>query len=131
MKALTLTQPWATLVILGIKKIETRGWSTPYRGTIAIHSSKAWTPDERGFARELHRDMDVLPITPSALPMGMVLGTVRLVDVVPTYSIHPTKLEESLGDYSPDRFAWILEDPQPYDEPIPARGALGLWTFNG
>lgn len=39
MKALTLWQPWASLVALGEKKIETRTWSTTYRGTLAIHAS--------------------------------------------------------------------------------------------
>ena len=38
MKALTLYQPWATLVAIGAKKIETRSWPTKYRGTIAIHA---------------------------------------------------------------------------------------------
>ena len=40
MKALTLYQPWATLVAIGAKKIETRSWSTPYRGPLAIHAGK-------------------------------------------------------------------------------------------
>lgn len=40
MKALTLTQPWATLVALGLKRFETRSWPTSYRGTLAIHAAK-------------------------------------------------------------------------------------------
>lgn len=128
MRALTLTQPWASLVILGIKRLETRGWSTPYRGPLAIHSSKAWTPDDRGFARDLNQ-RGIIPVTPSNLPMGMVLGTVDLVDVFPSYAIEVTPLEDSLGDFGPDRFAWVLGDPRPFTEPVPARGALGLWNL--
>lgn len=45
MKALTLTQPWATLVAIGAKKIETRGWSTSYRGPLAIHAAKRIPPE--------------------------------------------------------------------------------------
>lgn len=40
MKVITLIQPWATLVALGEKKIETRSWSTNFRGRIAIHAGK-------------------------------------------------------------------------------------------
>src|SRR3982751_1322426 len=47
MKALTLTQPWATLVAIGAKRIETRSWSTTYRGEVAIHAAK-------GFPRDCH-----------------------------------------------------------------------------
>jgi hypothetical protein len=43
-KILTLTQPWATLVALGAKQIETRSWSTPYRGSIAIHAAAGLKP---------------------------------------------------------------------------------------
>ena len=42
MKALTLTQPWASLVAIGAKRIETRSWSTPYRGLLAIHAAKGF-----------------------------------------------------------------------------------------
>jgi len=59
MKALTLTQPWATLVILGVKRIETRGWATPYRGRIAIHAAKGWHRDDIEFAfdTEIEREL--------------------------------------------------------------------------
>lgn len=40
MKAITLTQPWATLVAIGAKRIETRSWATRYRGPLAIHAAK-------------------------------------------------------------------------------------------
>lgn len=40
MKAVSLWEPWATLVRLKIKRIETRGWSTSYRGPLAIHATK-------------------------------------------------------------------------------------------
>lgn len=40
MWALTLRQPWASLVAIGVKQVETRSWTTAYRGPLAIHSSK-------------------------------------------------------------------------------------------
>ena len=45
MKALTLTQPWASLVACGAKTIETRSWRTPYRGPVAIHAAKGFPAD--------------------------------------------------------------------------------------
>lgn len=47
MRCLTLTQPWATLVAIGAKRIETRSWSTSYRGPLAIHAGKKWTREDR------------------------------------------------------------------------------------
>lgn len=47
MKAITLYQPWATLVALGKKKIETRSWKTDYRGPLAIHVAKKFTGEQR------------------------------------------------------------------------------------
>ena len=135
MKALTLTQPWATLVILGIKKWETRGWFPPpdsRTGRIAIHAAKGWTRDDRDFADWLNLT-DVLSVPTVDLPLGAVLGTVRLDGLIRTnpelIRRHITPLEYTLGDYGPGRYAWELGDPQPFPEPIPARGMLGLWTW--
>lgn len=113
MKALTLTQPWATLVALGAKRIETRSWSTPYRGTLAIHAAKGfprWAKDaclEPEFAIELGSDV---------LPTGAVIATCRLISCLPT---------RELG-----RWAWLLADVKLLPVPIPAKGALGLWDWN-
>lgn len=86
MKALTLTQPWATLVAIGAKRIETRSWSTSYRGPIAIHAAK-------GFPREDRQECFRSPFreallggqirTVALLPRGAVVATARLVDVLP------------------------------------------------
>jgi hypothetical protein len=46
MKALSLIQPWASLIVLGEKRIETRSWPTRHRGHLAIHANKN-LPDDR------------------------------------------------------------------------------------
>ncbi len=46
MRALSLHQPWASLIAHGVKTIETRDWSTTYRGPIAIHAAKKWTQEQ-------------------------------------------------------------------------------------
>lgn len=60
MKALTITQPWSHLVMLGAKKIETRSWWASHRGEVAIHASKTYPrwardyEDEEPFRTALH-----------------------------------------------------------------------------
>ncbi|MGV0985051.1 MAG: ASCH domain-containing protein [Limnohabitans sp.] len=128
MKALTLTQPWATLVIAGTKQYETRGWHTDYRGTIAIHAAKGQDPRSADFARYL-RDKGVLDR--AYQPRGFVLGTVTLSGCYRTQDLWPESLEREIGDWTPGRWAWSLDHAVRFDEPVPARGALGLWTWNG
>jgi hypothetical protein len=133
-KALTLTQPWATLVILRVKRWETRGWypGVSDRGSrIAIHAAKGWTRDDREFAAELH-ERGILPIAPADLPLGAVLGEATIVGLARTTSPMARdlpELEHELGDYSPGRYAWELGGVVAYLMPIPARGMLGLWEW--
>ena len=124
MRALTLTQPYAQLVILGRKRFETRGWTTGYRGLLAIHAAKGWTAEDRQYARDQGLD-------PDALPLGAVVGEVSLRAVYD--SDHALTFvgaaEERMGDYSSGRYAWELAVPRRYVEPIPAKGRLGLWYW--
>lgn len=92
MKALTLWQPWASLVEARIKTIETRSWATSYRGPLAIHAA-ARRPTAldldpiRTLTPENYRRMDVRlggePEDPLVYPLGLVLATCTLVDCVP------------------------------------------------
>ena len=130
MKALSLFQPWATLVILGIKGWETRTWKPSglvIGERIAIHAAKGWTSDEIECALEL-ASLNILP-PDTDLPRGAIIGTVRFTGYRPTADMHPGEIEALLGDYTPGRFAWGLADPHEYVRPIPARGALGLWDW--
>lgn len=100
MKALTLTQPWATLVALGAKRIETRSWSTSYRGPLAIHAAKRLA--DLGSEHELMLLCRREPFrsaligagylgTPG-LPRGAIVATCTLLDCVPTQ--HPGAANE-------------------------------------
>ena len=85
MKALTLTQPWATLVAVGENSIETRSWGTRYRGPLSIHSAKGFPRDARELCRtspyrealRSHGYADAL-----SLPLGAVIAVAELVDVM-------------------------------------------------
>lgn len=127
MKAITLTQPWASLVALGWKSVETRGWSTAYRGPLAIHAAKGWPR----VAREFAATERALGRLPERLPLGAVVCIVTLARIERAEDLAPslTGLERLLGDYGRGRFGWVLQLEYVLPEPLPARGALGLWEW--
>lgn len=141
MKAITILQPWASLIANGQKRIETRSWYTPHRGEIAIHAGKKLEPDSVGWFQEEHDWFAELGIEDiDALPRGCVIATARLTHCVKfehgaTHRINQTgqypPYETWLGDFSPGRFGWVLSDVKPINPPIPARGYQGLWDWEG
>lgn len=127
MKALTLTQPWATLVATGRKRVETRSWRTHYRGPLAIHAAKGFPAAAREFA-SAERTLERLP---ARVPLGAIVATCRIVDCRPAVEValKVTALERLYGDYEPGRWAWILEDIKALPEPVWVRGKLSLWEW--
>lgn len=137
LKAITLWQPWASLVAAGVKRNETRSWATSYRGPLAIHAAKctpAWVwelinkdPDLRELMSRAFGHHDV-----AKLPSGVLLCTTDLWACVPVDEMAIGELSETeklCGNYSSGRFAWCLKDAKPLPEPIPARGRQGLWEW--
>lgn len=122
MKALTIKQPWAELIIAGLKDVENRSRRTHFRGRFAVHA---------GLQRADFEDLDLdgmpkrlrKPVEQAwerhANP-GRVLGTVELVDCVQT-SASPWAID--------GYWHWLLADPKPYTRPVPAKGQLGLWEW--
>ena len=157
MRAITLTQPWSTLVAIGAKRIETRSWPTSYRGRFAIHAGKG--PASYGWQYLQHLCRSVEPFrtvlaplihdghVAERLPLGAIVATAELVDCVPTRLLveckglgrftqagipaawELTEQERAFGNYEDGRFAWLLDDVRPLATPIPARGAQGLWRW--
>jgi hypothetical protein len=142
MKALTLWQPMATLVAIGAKKIETRSWATRHRGRLAIHSAKKFTYQMRYLAywslpfREALNNagrLAIAPIEDENLPLGCVVAVCDLVDCVPITTRFATSLsdqEQAFGDYSPGRYAWVLENVREIRPPVAACGHQGLWGWD-
>lgn len=93
MKFLTIRQPWASLIAVGAKSIETRPFGTAYRGPLAIHAGKArptimslpgWTDMSRSTAEGpglTWLDLAGWRVVP--MPLGAVVAVCDLVDVVP------------------------------------------------
>lgn len=147
MKAITLSQPWATLVAIGAKQIETRSWSTSYRGPIAIHAGKGLEPvNGKTGLRALCFSNPFLKVlvdhgihVPGLLeaktfarvfPFGAIIAIAELHDVRKTSYIADAISQQELafGDYGAGRYAWLLRNVQRLPTAVECRGALSLWT---
>ncbi len=130
MKELSLWQPWASLMRLGIKTHETRGWPTCHRGLLAIHAAKRPMDREtRGLYQQWIED-GLLISDLGPLPYGAIVAVVELVDCIHTedVSVDVFRAEWDFGDYGPGRFAWITQNPRRVG-PIPWHGAQGLFEI--
>ena len=130
MKALSLWQPWASLMAAGGKTPETRGWPTAYRGPLAIHAAKRPMDAE---TRQLYLEWiedGVLTVDLGPLPYGAIVAVVDLVDCIHTedVAVDVFKREWDFGDFGPGRWAWVTRNPRRVG-PIPWRGAQGLFEI--
>lgn len=130
MKALTISQPWASLIADGQKFVENRKWSTNYRGEIAIHAGQGTQYLSKP---ELAK-----------YPTGCVIATARLIECVSLSWIKDT-VANSLNvrtssewitwqevldhDYTEGPYCWVLDDIRRI-EPVPAKGKQGLWEWS-
>ncbi len=153
--AITLWEPWATLVAAGAKPYEFRRWSAPPRlwgKRIAIHAGAR--PIRRaevdhlltslrleggwGTALEAEPATEILlrvQADPKRVPLSHVLCTAKLGKPVPANEIELARLASNgfVGD--PDRidhqmFGWPLTEIEPLMPPVPARGAQGFWNWS-
>ncbi len=133
MRALTLTQPWASLIIWGEKFFETRSWPTKYRGPIAIHAAKGFPYRVKQLARSLEPFRSILAkhgITdPDQLPTGAILGVTSIASCDRTEAIREklSPLEIQFGDYSDGRYAFCTGTVRKCHTPVPCPGALAIW----
>ncbi|MCO1599773.1 ASCH domain-containing protein [Desulfosporosinus nitroreducens] len=135
MKALTVWQPWATLIAERHKKIETRSWSTNIREAVAIHSAKKPFNEVKKLIHP--KSITVInnllyPFSLERLPFGYILAVgnlvdCKLIDEVFLETLDPIEL--LLGDYTLGRYAWIFEDVKHFKSPILANGSQGFWNW--
>lgn len=158
MKAITLWQPYASLVAISAKPDETRSWATNYRGPIAIHAGIKPAHELDGITSEAICKAFGWPYEPydksmnpaahiRALPHGAVVATAMLTECWRVIKHTPTAVvlrqsngvgEDKIsidapylmfGDYSVGRYIWRLADVQMLTEPVPAKGKQGLWEW--
>ena len=124
MKALTICQPYAALIVTGEKLVENREWPTNYRGRLLIHAGKSrqWLVDE------------VFAERGDPLVFGAAVGDARLADV-----LHIDRIQRGEYDakypwlrehmHAHGTWCWVLQDVRRYAQPLPWKGAQGLWDF--
>ncbi len=132
MKVLSIKEPFASLVALGIKKIETRSWKTNYRGEIYIHASLT-----KNVIKDKKREEKLLSLLPDNydFKQGNIICKAYLKDCIYMdeefiNNIKKDETEYLCGHYEIGRYAWVLEDIELLNEEISAKGKLGIWNFS-
>lgn len=157
MKAISLWQPWASLIAFQEKTIETRSWATGYRGLLVIHAAKIRTDREQvasllnpAIRRALAAGQGTEVADFAALPFGRYVAVARLVScarivedgseirlrntqtdpgLLARYEARLRETdEEAFGHYADGRYAWLLDDVRPLPRPVVAAGQRQLWT---
>lgn len=126
MKAITIKQPFASLIMAGVKEYEFRTWKTSYRGELLIHAGKS--VDTEAMEKFAEYGLEY--------PLGCILGKATLSDCIPVDDTLRTTLREKdafvysgtteASDW--EGYAFQLNNIQ-LMEPIPVKGMLGLWEF--
>lgn len=128
MKALTLWQPWATAIALGLKQYETRAWFASYRGDLAIHAAKKPITKEISlFFQEHYPDWENL-LNLANQQKGCIVAICNLIDCIEmddSLITQQTKLELMFGNWQIGRYAWKLDFIQSV-KAIPFSGSQGL-----
>lgn len=135
MKALTVYQPHAQLIASGAKEYETRNWSHPYRGELAIHAARMWTFIEKHSAQQPPVPTLLAAAgfpDPESLPHGAIIAIVELVAIYDAWQLAPkiSAQERQIGHYAPGRFAWRMKVKYRLPKPIPVHGDKGLWDWD-
>ncbi len=132
MKTLSIQQPWASLIVAGLKDVENRTWSTDYRGRILIHASGKKIPNGYLYnsnPAELIQEISNIVYMGGMpnfedLPLGAIIGYVDLVDIK-----DETYLDSDWAQGAPCQ--WIVNNAYIFDEPITdVKGKLGLWEYD-
>lgn len=156
MPAITLHQPWASLIACGEKRLESRSWPIAYRGQIAVHAAakvpsyaRALMEKDPRFVEALDRHH--LAHDPRELPAGAVLAVAEIVgchkveavgcsrsrDEADSWHVRYRYVEELVpieeqelvfGNIAPHRWVWELQNVRAI-EPVPAKGQQGIWTW--
>lgn len=114
MKALSIRQPWAWLIVNGYKTVENRPRSTEYRGQILLHASKTLDKDGYEYCSSI---LNIPTVDMFSRMSGGFVGLANIVDCVTS----------SQSPWFTGPVGWVMSDPQSIDF-IPYRGQLGLFT---
>lgn len=118
MKALSILQPWAWLIVNGHKDIENRCWRTTYRGRFLVHAGKSWGPEQRDDVARVREDFPHI-VLPDTFELCGIVGAATLVSTC-------------TGSTSPwfvGPWGFVLEDQKPLPF-MPWRGRLQFFDVH-
>ena len=126
MKVLTIREPFATLIKDKVKIYETRSWKTNYRGEIYIHAAKARSKASNANIASTYLKSRENPehIICKCLLKDCIYMTEEFIQKIKTETN-----ESDYGLYEVGRYAWKLELIEVLEEPISAKGKLGIWNY--
>lgn len=149
MKALTIYQPYATLLATGAKRFETRSYRTRHRGWTAIHAGKSsagfvWLPMPKAWQilqNYDHKLTDQADAGKIIFPKGAMVGMGYLKWCAPVDYLRAaylvTDTESEMGDFGSGRWAWCFEPVLPFVPFLDTEGAKykasgkqGLWNYD-
>lgn len=122
MKAISLWQPWASLIVDGRKQYETRDWATKHRGPLAIHAAKVVDKDA----------CRLFGYRPYDIPSGAVLGVADLMhccEMTEEIIAMQGGVELAVGHWMVGRFAWKLRLVERFIVPVPTVGRQGIFEW--
>lgn len=128
MKAITIKEPWASMISHGWKTMETRSWATSYRGRIAIHAGKGKA--DKDWMKNVPEMMEIID---GDVHPGCVIAYADLVDCIPITeevinSVKENRTEYISGFYELGRYALVLDNIRKVD-PFPVRGRQRIWNL--
>ncbi|WGV29120.1 ASCH domain-containing protein [Halotia branconii] len=135
-KAISLHQPWASLIPMGLKKYETRSWATSYRGPLLICAAKKTSIQQQQIYASIFYTYQIqLAETDNwlewdDLSFGCAVALADLTDCIRMTSAFISAQPETeidCGDWTVDRFAWKLENIRRIMPPIQVTGRQGLF----
>lgn len=138
MKAISLWQPHASLIPLGLKGYETRSWGTSYQGPLVICSAKRSQKNQHLCWLAILEILESLGVETSnlpcwdELPFGCAIAIVDLTNCIKMtqgFIAEQTESERLVGDWQVNRFAWKLENIRKIN-PFPIRGKQGLFEVD-
>ncbi|KAL9344537.1 hypothetical protein Peur_062212 [Populus x canadensis] len=133
---LTMHQPWASLLVYGIKRIEGRSWTTPIRGRLWIHAATK-VPEEdtikamEDFYREIYAVNGITDLKfPEHYPVSRLLGCVEVVGCVKCEDLASWEaVPEGVRLEGQTDFCWLCEQPQKLLVPFEMRGYQGVYNL--
>lgn len=131
MKTITIKQPWASLIVEGIKDVENRSWKTNFRGRVLVHAGldkrlTTLSPTSLMTTSQvnalMNSDVNYSLNDFKFRQLGAIIGSVEIVDCVKRYD---SVWADQIG------WKWVLANPIKFDEPVGnVKGKLSFWDYN-